>query len=80
MKGKEKERERRMKRAVEHQLTTSHSSSRGSFFLCVGFGAKLTLTADEEDDNPFTTTVIMQKNQQRTQNHISIEFLLNGCP
>ena len=30
--------------------------------ICVGFGAKLTLTADEEDDNPFTTTVIMQKN------------------
>ena len=32
-KEKRKERERRKKRAVEHQLTTSRSSSRGSFLL-----------------------------------------------
>ena len=30
--------------------------------------------------NPFTTIVRMQKNQPRTQNHVSIEFLFNGCP
>ena len=80
MKGKEK-------RKGKETETCSRASTNNFaliltrvIFLCVGFGAKLTLTAGEEDDNPFTTTVIMQKNQQRTQNHISIEFLLNGCP
>ena len=30
--------------------------------------------------NPFTIIVMMKKNQTRTQNHISLKFLFNGCP
>ena len=41
-KEKRKERERRKKRAVEHQLTTSRSSSRGSFLF--GYQQRTTLT------------------------------------
>ena len=29
--------------------------------------------------NPFTTIVRILRNQPRTQNHVSIEFLLSGC-
>ena len=41
-KEKRKERERRKKRAVEHQLTTSCSSSRGSFLF--GYQQRTTIT------------------------------------
>ena len=68
--------------AEKARRNNNHSNTQISHRLrndiCVGFGAKL--TADEEDDNPFTIIVRMRKNQTRAQNHVSIEFLFNGCP
>ena len=53
--------------AEKARRNSEHPNTRISHRLrndkCVGFGAKLTLTAD----------------QPRTPNHVSIEFLFNGC-
>ena len=42
--------------------------------------AKLTLTSDKEDDNSIYNHRDDAEEPARTQNHISIEFLFNGCP
>ena len=47
---------------------------------CVGFGAKLTLIANEEDDKSIYNHREDAEEPARTQNHVSIEFLLNVCP
>ena len=53
-KEKRKERERRMKRAVEHQLTTSGSSSQGSFFLGTS-GWPVRISTSQENINCWLT-------------------------
>ena len=47
---------------------------------CVGFGAKLTLIADEEDDKCIYNHREDVEEPARTQNHIYIEFLFNDDP